>query len=84
MRLGGLELDQKERSLYQSQLELLLSYIDRLSQQDVAGVMPMTHAFLSENTWREDLPEESLPKEVALSLAPQARDDQVVVPKVIE
>ena len=36
------------------------------------------------NVWDEDEPREGLPLESALRNAPKSRNDQVVVPKVVE
>ena len=48
------------------------------------GVEPTAHAFPRFNVWDEDEPKEGLPSEKALMNAPKSRNEQVVVPKVVE
>jgi Asp-tRNA(Asn)/Glu-tRNA(Gln) amidotransferase C subunit len=45
----------------------------------------MAHAHKVDNVWREgDEPGPVFSKEVLKAMAPEIRDDQVVVPKVVE
>jgi aspartyl-tRNA(Asn)/glutamyl-tRNA(Gln) amidotransferase subunit C len=47
-------------------------------------VEPTAHAFPRYNVWDADEPKPGFSAEEALKNAPQSRQDQVVVPKVIE
>ena len=62
----------------------MLKYFDKLQELDVASVEPTAHAFPRHNVWDKDEACAGLPVAEALKNAPQSRQDQVVVPKVIE
>jgi len=83
-KLARLDLSEEEKQTFTAQLEDILGYVDKLSDVDVSGVEPMAHAFPLENVLDEDEPREPLPVEEALRNAPAQRDNQVVVPKVVE
>jgi aspartyl-tRNA(Asn)/glutamyl-tRNA(Gln) amidotransferase subunit C len=79
-----IELTSDEKEKFQGQLGDVLKYFERLQGLDVEGVEPTAHAFPRFNVWDEDESKEGLPSEKALMNAPKSRNDQVVVPKVVE
>lgn len=83
-RLARLEFDEEEMGKFTSQLNDILGYMDKLGEVDTAGVEPMTHAIARKNAFRDDTLTESLPPEVSLANAPEARGGCFIVPKVIE
>lgn len=83
-KLARIELTDEEKSTYQRQLGDVLTYFQKLQELDVDGVEPTAHAFPRYNVWDEDEAKPGLSSEKALKNAPQSRQDQVVVPKVIE
>ena len=82
--LARIELSDEEKSTYQKQLGDVLKYFDKLQELDVENVEPTAHAFPRHNVWDKDEARAGLPVNEALKNAPQSRQDQVVVPKVIE
>jgi aspartyl-tRNA(Asn)/glutamyl-tRNA(Gln) amidotransferase subunit C len=83
--LARLDLTAEEKTKLGGQLEDILGYFDKLSEVDVEGVEPMAHAHAVYNVWREgDTPGETYAPEVLTKMAPESRDNQVVVPKVVE
>jgi aspartyl-tRNA(Asn)/glutamyl-tRNA(Gln) amidotransferase subunit C len=83
--LARLDLSAGEKAKLGSQLDDILGYFDKLNAVDVEGVEPMAHAHRVANIWREgDQPGETYPPEVLTKMAPESRDNQVVVPKVVE
>lgn len=82
--LARIELTPEEKNAFSSQLGDILHYMDRLNTVDVEGVEPMAHAFPLTNVLGEDVPEPGFNAEEALSNAPARRDQQIVVPKVVE
>lgn len=83
--LARLDLSEAEKAKLGSQLDDILGYFDKLNQVDVAGVEPMAHAHKVSNVWREgDQPGATYAPEVLMEMAPESRDNQVVVPKVVE
>ena len=82
--LARIELNEREKEKFQGQLGEILKYFEKLQGVDVDGVEPTAHAFPRFNVWEEDEPVEGLSSEDALMNAPKSRNDQVVVPKVVE
>jgi aspartyl-tRNA(Asn)/glutamyl-tRNA(Gln) amidotransferase subunit C len=83
-KLARIELTDEEKSTYQRQLGDVLTYFQKLQELNVDGVEPTAHAFPRYNVWDEDEAKPGLSSVEALKNAPQSRQDQVVVPKVIE
>jgi aspartyl-tRNA(Asn)/glutamyl-tRNA(Gln) amidotransferase subunit C len=83
--LARIELSDAEKAKLGSQLDDILGYFEKLNAVDVDGVEPMAHAHPVFNVWREgDTPGETYDPKVLMKMAPDSRDNQVVVPKVVE
>ena len=83
--LARIELNEEEKAKLGGQLEDILGHFDELSAVDVDGVEPMAHAHAVSNVWRQgDTPGPVFDPEVVIRMAPESRDNQVVVPKVVE
>ena len=82
--LARIELTEEEKAKFSSQLGDVLEYFDKLNAVEVDGVEPTAHAFPRHNVWDEDQSKPGFSSEEALMNAPEKRQDQVVVPKVIE
>jgi len=82
--LARIELSSQEKEKFQGQLGDVLKYFEKLQEVDIEGVEPTAHAFPRFNVWDEDQSINGFTAEEALSNAPKARNDQVVVPKVVE
>ncbi|MDP0497561.1 MAG: Asp-tRNA(Asn)/Glu-tRNA(Gln) amidotransferase subunit GatC [Verrucomicrobiota bacterium JB024] len=83
-RLARIDLTEEEKVTFAEQLGNILAYVDKLNQVDVSGVEPMAHAFALENVLDDDEPGPALTVKDALRNAPAQRDNQIVVPKVVE
>lgn len=83
--LARLDMSEVEKAKLGSQLNDILGYFEKLNAVDVDGVEPMAHAHRVTNVWREgDEPGMTLDLEAVMRQAPESRDDQIVVPKVVE
>lgn len=83
--LARIDMSDEEKAKLGSQLDDILGYFEKLNTVDVTGVEPLAHAQQVSNIWREgDQPGETYPPETLTQMAPQQRDNQVVVPKVVE
>ena len=83
--LARLDLSDEEKLKFGSQLKDILGYFEKLNTIDVEGVEPMAHAHEVSNVWREgDVPGKTFDPQVLSEMAPEFRDNQVVVPKVVE
>ena len=82
--LARIELSESEKKKFRSQLGDVLKYFEKLQEVNVEGVDPTAHAFPRFNVWDQDQVKEPFRVDQALQNAPQSRNDQIVVPKVVE
>ncbi len=82
--LARIELTDDEREKFRSQLGDVLVYFEKLRTVDIEGVEPTAHAFPRFNVWDEDVAKEPFTVSQATLNAPQSRNNQIVVPKVVE
>ncbi|MBE9547727.1 MAG: Asp-tRNA(Asn)/Glu-tRNA(Gln) amidotransferase subunit GatC [Proteobacteria bacterium] len=82
--LARLHFSEEEQDKFTSQLNDILTYIDKLNQVDTAGIPPTTHAISLNNAFREDVVKESIGRDLALTNAPDEKGSCFRVPKVIE
>ena len=82
--LARIELSEEEKDKFRGQLGDVLKYFEKLQEVSVEGVEPTAHAFPRFNVWDQDQVKKPLPVDLALQNAPQSRNDQILVPKVIE
>jgi aspartyl-tRNA(Asn)/glutamyl-tRNA(Gln) amidotransferase subunit C len=79
-RLARLELSEDEIERMAGELSGILEHVDRISALDLDQVEPTTHVVELANVLRDDDPEPSLPREVALEPAPDPADGFFRVP----
>ena len=83
--LARIDLSGEEKAKLGTQLNDILGYFEKLNAVDVEGVEPMAHAHQIDNVWRTgDEPGPTYGPEVLTEMSPESRDNQVVVPKVVE
>ncbi|KPK96706.1 MAG: glutamyl-tRNA amidotransferase [Omnitrophica WOR_2 bacterium SM23_72] len=82
--LARIRLTDKELSVLSSQLEDIVTFIDKLKELDVTKVKPTSHILPVNNVFRKDKPIKSLNVKEALGNAPAQRDGFFTAPKVLE
>lgn len=82
--LARLELSQEDKQELSGQLEGIVKYLETLNKVDITGIQPMAHPFPLNNVWQEDEPKECFTPDEALLNAPAKRNNQIIVPKVVE
>ena len=82
-QLARIELSDEEKERYSLQLEHILQYCEKINKIDVSGVEPTAHAFPLYNVLQEDEEGPCFTPEEALMNAPAQRNNQIVVPKVV-
>lgn len=82
-RLARLQLADPELDRLAGELANIVSYVDHLSEVDTEGVEPMAHAVEVHNVFAADEVCPSLPREAALSNAPQHNERGYLVPPVL-
>lgn len=81
--LARLELNEEEKEKYTEQLNQILHYADQLKKLDTTDVPPTAHAVFMKNVYREDKVGDHMPNEKALANAPDKKDGQFKVPKIV-
>jgi len=81
--LSRLHLEEAEIPKLAGQLGHILEHMEELSKLDLSDVPPMMHPDSSERPLREDIPHQSLDRDVALANAPKAVEGFFAIPKVI-
>ncbi len=85
--LARLHFSETELEAFTLQFERILDYVEKLKEVNVEGVPPTSHvsqvADFEGHTIREDQVQESLSADDALANAPDAREFQFRVPKVL-
>ncbi len=85
--LSKLHFTDRELEEFREQFQRILEYIEKLKEVNVEGVEPTSHVSLSaefeKQVFRTDQTKESLPADEAVANAPDARQDQFRVPKVL-
>jgi aspartyl-tRNA(Asn)/glutamyl-tRNA(Gln) amidotransferase subunit C len=82
--LARLSLSEKEIELYQKQLSDILDHVDALQQLDTSKVDPTSGLRVEDSRLREDVAGQAMSREDLLANAPETRDDQFLVPPVLD
>ncbi len=81
--LARLELSAGELEKIHKDLVQIISYIEQIQKVNTDGIMPSSQFIKAENVFREDIVKPSLPREKALSNAPDTDGEYFKVPKVL-
>ncbi|HYQ79210.1 MAG TPA: Asp-tRNA(Asn)/Glu-tRNA(Gln) amidotransferase subunit GatC [Solirubrobacterales bacterium] len=73
-KLARLRLSEEEVERMVGELSGILGHVDRIGNLDLEGVEPTSHVVALENVLRADEPRPSLPRDLALSQAPEPQD----------
>lgn len=82
--LSRLQLSDEESEQFTIQLNQILEYAEKLNELDTEQIEPTSHVYPISNVMREDEVRPSLPRERALSNAPDQEDGMFQVPAVFE
>ena len=82
--LCRIALSDEERKTLPDQIDTMLAYMQQLKEVDIQGVEPTLHALEISNVLRTDKPEENFSVETALMNAPEQKNNQIVVPRIVE
>ena len=79
-RLARLRLSDEEVERMSAELSSILEHVERIGELDLDGVEPTSHVVDVDNGLRADEPRPSLPRERALTPAPDSAGDGFRVP----
>lgn len=83
-QLARLHLSEEEIAKFQTQLDHVIQYVEKLKEVDVANVEPTAHAIPVYNVFRRDEPRDWFDAAAALSNAPRQAGGLFSVTKVVE
>lgn len=81
--LARLHFSEAEKEEIHADLQKMVSFVEKLSEVDTAGVAPLMHMGKASNVLREDEIQGSIDRALALKNAPDADEYFFKVPKVI-
>lgn len=81
--LARLRLSADELTTMTEQLSHVVGYVEQLGELNTDGVLPMAHAVEVTNVFRDDVVQDSLPREQALATAPHHDGACFLVPAVL-
>lgn len=82
--LARIELSADEKSKFAGDFQTILGFFEKLSAVDVSQLEACAHAFPVYNVLREDVPAGTLPIEALAKNAPAFKEDQIVVPRIVD
>lgn len=82
--LSRIQLTDREKEAFSAQIAEILGFFQKLQEVEVAGIEPMAHPFEAAAPLREDERGAAWETQRSLANAPAVRDNQIVVPKVVE
>ncbi len=80
--LARLGLTDEEVERMGGQLDAILESIEKIQELDLDNVPPTANPLSLTNVFRDDEPKPELPREDALSAAPETDDDLFSVPRI--
>jgi aspartyl-tRNA(Asn)/glutamyl-tRNA(Gln) amidotransferase subunit C len=81
-RLARLRFEEDELSRLQPELSKIIEYVEQLSELDLSGLEPTSHAVPLKNVLRPDVPVAGLTQEEAVGNGPHVERGQFVVPRI--
>ena len=82
--LSRLHFNEEEKKEIKSDLQKMISFVDKLNELNTDGVEPLLHMSDATNVFREDEIKGSISREEALKNAPETDGVFFKVPKVIK
>lgn len=81
--LARLEFEEERIESFQTELNSILTFVDKLQELNTEGIEPLTQVNHQVNNLRKDEIKESLNRDKALKNAPQKDEGMFIVPKVV-
>jgi len=81
--LSSISLSDGELLSLTTDLENIIKYIEQLSELDTTGIEPTYQVTGLANVFRDDVVQPQIARERLLHLAPEQKNNQIKVPKVL-
>jgi aspartyl-tRNA(Asn)/glutamyl-tRNA(Gln) amidotransferase subunit C len=83
-QLARLEVSPDEMDEFSKQLSGIIEYVEKINELDTSNVEPADHIVEVKNVFRKDIVKGSIERSELEKIAPDFREGQIVVPKIIE
>ena len=83
-KLARLKFNKEEMAEIRSDLQRMITFVEKLNELDTEGVDPLIHMSDNQNILREDIVQGSISREQGLKNAPDSDNLFFRVPKVIK
>ena len=81
--MASIKLSDSEADKFAGQLNGILQYVEKIKEVDTEDVIPTLYPVSLENVFREDKVRPSLAREKVLTNAPEEKDGQFRVPRIM-
>lgn len=82
--LARIDLTEDEAELYAKQLGAIIEQAAKLRDLNTEDIVPTTHGLISSNVMRDDEQRSSWPMEKMMQNVPEAEDNQIKVPAILD
>jgi len=83
-KLARLELSAEEKQSFTNQLAEIVDHVRQLETVDLSSLETSPSNSELQNHLRDDVPTACLPRDQVLKNAPQATDEEIVMPKIVD
>ncbi|AOM78968.1 Asp-tRNA(Asn)/Glu-tRNA(Gln) amidotransferase subunit GatC [Pedobacter steynii] len=82
--LARIAIEDKEVDTLMTDMNKILTFMEKLNELDTTGVAPLVYMNAEENVWREDQIKQEISVEDGLKNAARHNENFFMVPKIIE
>ncbi|MNR06432.1 Glutamyl-tRNA(Gln) amidotransferase subunit C [compost metagenome] len=82
--LARIAIEDKEVDTLMTDMNKILTFMEKLNELDTTGVAPLVYMNTEENVWREDQVKQEISVEDGLKNAARHNENFFMVPKIIE
>lgn len=82
--LARIAIEDKEVDTLMTDMNKILTFMEKLNELDTTGVAPLVYMNAEENVWREDQVKQEISVEDGLKNAARHNENFFMVPKIIE
>lgn len=82
-QLALIDLTEEEEQRFAGELDVIIDAVSTVAKAVSPDTPATSHPLPLSNVWREDVPGETLPRDVILERAPEAEDGRFAVPQIL-
>lgn len=82
-QLALIDLTEEELEKFAGELSEIVDAVETVAEAVTPEIPATSHPLPLTNVWREDIPGETLPRDIVLAQAPEAEDGRFAVPQIL-